>query len=104
MTYSEKVLLVLRTESVPKFTAMTVPLLSAASKRNVHVKLMLSERAYTYNHRKEHLVSLLDFNKEIGKPLIEIKIFHVRNSLTYLSNFFRNYVSTFSFRLQPFHI
>ena len=63
---------------------MTVPSLSAASKRNVHVKLMLSERAYTYNHRKEHLVSLLDFNKEIGKPLIEIKIFHVRNSLSYL--------------------
>ena len=38
---------------------------------------MLSERAYTYKHRKEHLTSLLDFNKEIGKALIEIKVFHV---------------------------
>ena len=38
---------------------------------------MLSERAYTYKHRKEHLNSLLDFNKEIGKALIEIKVFHV---------------------------
>ena len=40
------------------------------------MRLMLSERAYTYSHRKPHLVSLLDLNKEIGKKMIEIKIFH----------------------------
>ena len=51
--------------------------ITAASKHNIKVRLMLSERAYTYKHRKEHLTSLLDFNKEIGKALIEIKVFHV---------------------------
>lgn len=49
----------------------------AVLERKVMVKLMLSERAYTYKHRKEHLVSLLDLNKETEQRLIEIKIFHV---------------------------
>lgn len=53
----------------------------AVLERKVSVKLMLSERAYTYKHRKEHLVSLLDLNKEVNQKLIEIKIFHVRNVL-----------------------
>ena len=35
---------------------------------------MLSERAYTYKHRKEHLLSLLELNKDTKKRLVEIKI------------------------------
>ena len=40
------------------------------------MRLMLSERAYTYKHRKEHLVSLLQLNNDIKKTLVEVKIFH----------------------------
>ena len=53
-------------------------LIPAITERGVHVRLMLSERAYTYKHRKEHLQSLLELNKDVGKKLVQIKVFHVR--------------------------
>ena len=45
--------------------------------RGVHVKLMLSERAYTYKHRKEHLMALLELNSNGGPKLVQVKVFHV---------------------------
>ena len=54
---------------------------SAASKRDVHIRLMLSERAYTYKHRKEHLQSLLEYNKRLRKILFEVKVFHVSHKI-----------------------
>ena len=52
-------------------------LIPAITERGVNVRLMLSERAYTYKHRKEHLQSLLELNKDVGKKLVQIKVFHV---------------------------
>jgi hypothetical protein len=49
----------------------------AVLERGVHVRLMLSERAYTYKHRKEHLESLLELNTQVKGDLVEVKIFHV---------------------------
>ena len=59
----------------------TLQLFSAASKRDVHIRLMLSERAYTYKHRKEHLQSLLEYNKNLRKILFEVKVFHVSHKI-----------------------
>ena len=39
---------------------------------------MLSERAYTYKHRKEHLESLMELNKDLKTKLVQVKVFHVR--------------------------
>ena len=50
---------------------------TAITERGVGVRLMLSERAYTYKHRKEHLQSLLELNKDLNKKLVQIKVFHV---------------------------
>ena len=65
-------------QSTKFFETSNLPtIFSAASKRDVHIRLMLSERAYTYKHRKEHLLSLLEYNKHLRKILFEVKVFHV---------------------------
>ena len=57
------------------------------TERQVNVRLMLSERAYTYKHRKDHLLALLDLNNEIKEKLVEIKIFHVSRQSMFLISF-----------------
>ena len=67
----------------------------AATERGVKVKLMLSERAYTYKHRVVHLKSLLEVNKQLNQKLIEIKVFHVSACLIKQANHFPSLLFTF---------
>ena len=59
---------------------------TAITERGVGVRLMLSERAYTYKHRKEHLQSLLELNKDLKKNLVQIKVFHVSQFCSTINN------------------
>ena len=52
--------------------------LRKAVKRGVNLRLILSERAYYYKHRKEHLLELLKLNKH-GKDRVQIKVYQVRS-------------------------
>ena len=62
------------------------PFFTAITERGVGVRLMLSERAYTYKHRKEHLQSLLELNKDLNKKLVQIKVFHVSQFCSTINN------------------
>ena len=53
--------------------------LRKAVKRGVQLRMILSERAYNYKHRKEHLLSLVKLNKH-GQDAVQIKVYQVRTS------------------------
>ena len=49
----------------------------AVLKRDIKVRMILSERVYTQNNRKKFLFSLMDLNKEKKDTFVEVKVFHV---------------------------
>ncbi len=50
----------------------------AVLKRNVRIRMILSERVYTIRNRKKHLFSLMELNKiKNDSSFIQIKVFHV---------------------------
>jgi hypothetical protein len=46
-------------------------------KRDVQVRMILSERVYTERNRKKFLFSLMDLNKVKKATYVQVKVFHV---------------------------